>query len=89
MQYLATIFCSIAVVLLTVALFRPVLGEGFGAEPLGAGACVLMGLFVIFQDVAFILATVMERTYFNGRCFTRDNRSFIRSFVQLTSKSEI
>lgn len=63
MQIIATILCSVAVVMFTAMLFRPEEG-GFGSVKfLGMIAIILMGLYAFFQMIAFSLVVGLEKDY--------------------------
>ncbi|CAM9703877.1 unnamed protein product [Ectocarpus sp. 8 AP-2014] len=65
MQMLATIVCSVSVLLLALAFFRPEAGKCASARTLAFVGGALMATYALFQLVAVVLAGVLAQEFDN------------------------
>ncbi|CAN0290783.1 unnamed protein product, partial [Hapterophycus canaliculatus] len=71
-QFIATIVCSVAVVLLAVAFFRPAVGGCASVRTLAFVGSALIVTYALFQLVAVSLAGAMKQEFNKvGESFAR------------------
>lgn len=59
MQFIATVLCSMAVLVLSVAFFRPEKASRGSVGTVAFVGTILMGLYAFFQFLAFVLVAVL------------------------------
>lgn len=66
MQFIAVVLVSVAMVLLTIAAFRPAKAGCGSSHDLGLVGGIVMGVFAFFQMLAFVLMIMIEKEIDNG-----------------------